>query len=319
MAKVLIIDDDAEICSLVGEFLRRNGHEVATAPDGGQGLAAAAAQPPDLILCDLEMPGMGGQEVVSALRQDRRMGEIPVIFLSACKDRGQIRRSMNLGGDDFITKPAPLPEVLETVNARLLRQWNVHQREEERLQQTVEVFAGIIHDLDKSAAGIRWLAAKAAAKDGREKQIIDQVRQSLEARQTPAAVPSAVPATGRLPEQPLLIKDANRRQFLKLSEVKALMACGEYSMVHWGDNGQHMMFRKALKMWQQELPPEQFVRVHRQAIINLGFIDYVEKAGEGRLQVHLRDFKQAIFVSQRETPDFNRCLKHFQARAAVRS
>ena len=315
MSKVLIIDDDAEICSLVGEFLRRNGHEVSTAPDGGRGLAAAAAQFPDLILCDLEMPGMGGQEVVATLRQDRRMGEIPVIFLSACKDRGQIRRSMNLGGDDFITKPAPLPEVLETVNARLLRQWNQHQREDERLKETVSVFAGIIHDLDKSAEGVRWLAAKAAAKDGREKQIIDQVCQSLEARQAPAANPASAPAH-LLPEQPLLIKDANRRQFLKLSEVKALVACGEYSMVHWGDKGQHMMFRKALKLWQQELPAEQFFRVHRQAIINLGFIDYVEKAGEGRLQVHLRDFKTAIFVSQRETPNFNRCLKHFQTRVA---
>ena len=319
MSKVLIIDDDAEICSVVGEFLRRNGYEVATAPDGGTGLAAAAMQTPDLILCDLEMPGMGGQEVVSTLRQDRRMGEIPVIFLSACKDRGQIRRTMNLGGDDFITKPAPLPEVLETINARLLRQMHVQQREEERLQQTVAVFAGIIHDLDKTAAGVRWLAAKAAAKGGREKQIIDQVRQSLEARQTTSAAPAADPAEVLLPEQPLLIKDANRRQFVKLSEVKALISCGEYSMVHWGDKGQHMMFRKALKKWQQELPPDQFFRVHRQAIINLDFIDYVEKAGEGRWQIHLRDFKEAIFVSQRETPEFNRCLKHYQARAAVKS
>ena len=321
MSKVLIIDDDAEICSLVGEFLRRNGHEVATAPDGGRGLAAAAAQPPDLILCDLEMPGMGGQEVVATLRRDRRMGEIPVIFLSACKDRGQIRRSMNLGGDDFITKPAPLPEVLETVNARLLRQWHQQQREEERWQQTVDVFAGIIHDLDQSAAGVRWLAAKAAARDGREKRIIDQVRESLAARQVSPAAGATAAAAPRQPEQSLLLKDASRRQFLKLSEVKALLACGEYSMVHWGDNGQHMMFRKALKMWQQELPPEQFFRVHRQAIINLGFIDYVEKAGAGRLQVHLRAFKPAtaIFVSQRETPDFNRCLKQFQAGAPARS
>ena len=104
-----------------------------------------------------------------------------------------------------------------------------------------------------------------------------------------------------------------------LGSLKTSTAIVDGSVEFDNSNMHTIMFRKALKMWQQELPPEQFVRVHRQAIIYLGFIDYVEKAGEGRLQIHLRDFKPAIFVSQRETPDFNRCLKHFQARAAVSS
>jgi len=312
MAKVLIIDDDAEICGVVGDYLRRHGHEVATASDGSQGLTAAAATCPDLILCDLDMPGMGGQEVVSTLRQDERLGEVPVVFLSGCTEREQIRRSMNLGGDDFITKPAALPEVLEAVNARLQRQWELHRREEGRLKETVEVFAGVIHDLDKSATGVRWLAARAANKSGRERQILEQVQASLAAQTggTNGTLP------GVLPEPALVLKDGHRRQFLKLSEVKALVACGEYSMVHWGDEGQHMMFRKALRTWQQELPPEQFVRVHRQAIVNLGFLDFVDKAADGRLQIHLRQFKPVIAVSQRETPAFNRCLKQFQAAPA---
>ena len=119
MARILIIDDDAHTCQMVGEFLRRQGNEVTSATDGGTGLAMAAAAATDLILCDLDMPGLDGQGVVSALRQDEKLSEIPVIFLSGCTDHEQIRRTMNLGADDFLTKPARLAEILAAVNARL--------------------------------------------------------------------------------------------------------------------------------------------------------------------------------------------------------
>ena len=91
------------------------------------------------------------------------------------------------------------------------------------------------------------------------------------------------------------------------------MAYGEYSNVYWGQD-QHILFRKPLKQWELELPPEQFVRVHRQAIVNLAYLDFVEKDAAGKPQIHLRDFKEVIPVSQRETPNFNRCLKNFQSR-----
>ena len=75
-----------------------------------------------------------------------------------------------------------------------------------------------------------------------------------------------------------------------------------------------MMFRKPLKQWQAELPERQFVRVHRKAIVNLSFLDFVDKDATGRLQVHLREFQEVIPVSQRETAAFNRSLKEFQMR-----
>ena len=73
-----------------------------------------------------------------------------------------------------------------------------------------------------------------------------------------------------------------------------------------------MMFRKPLKQWATELPPGQFFRVHRQAIINLTHLDFVEKVEAGKLRIHLREFKEVIPVSQRETAAFNRCLKAFK-------
>lgn len=304
MAKILIIDDDQEICRVIGNGLRRQGFEVATASNGDEGLTAARAILPDLILCDLDMPGLDGQEVVTALRQDGQMGEIPVIFLSACVERDQIRRSMNLGGDDFITKPAPWPEILAAINARLARRQKQVQQLDHQVEEAAEVFIGIINDLKIAAPEVHWFAAST----GHEKnEIIQRVRQSLNAAVSPNT--GAPPAGSR--SNSLLVKDNHRQRLLKLSEVKALMACGEYSDIHWGKD-QHMMFRKSLKQWEVELPSEQFIRVHRQAIVNLAFLDFVERDSEGKSQIHLRELNQVIPVSQRETPVFNRRLKLFQ-------
>lgn len=309
MSKVLIIDDDQQICTVLGDYLRRKGYEAKTAGNGQEGLALAADMVPDLILCDLEMPEMDGQAVVSALRQDRRLGEIPVIFLSGCTERSQIRRTMNLGADDFITKPAELPEILEAVQARLSRRQKQLEQLDQQLNQAAQIFVGIIHDLNQQAPPeVRWLADGSGDMDEQKNQILQKVRQSLNVGKTAAVATEAAPAPPTL-----LLKDSNRQHFLKLSEVKALLANGEYADIHWGKD-QHLMFRKPLKQWEMELPAEQFVRVHRQAIVNLSFLDFVEKDPAGRLQIHLRDFKQTIPVSQRETPTFNRLLKKFQTR-----
>jgi len=313
MTKILLIDDDPQICRLLGALLRRHGYAVTAAGNGQDGLKAAATVLPDLILCDLDMPGLNGQEVVSALRQDARLGEIPLVFLSACAERGQIRKSMNLGGDDFITKPAQMSEILEVVQARLGRRQKQREQLDRQLDKAAQIFAGIIHDLSQSGPQVRWVADASAEMAGQPNPILERVRRSLAARPASAEGPAAVPPPGSL-----LIKSSNRQQFLKLSEVKALTAHGEYSNIHWGKE-QHFLFHKPLKQWEAELPPEQFVRVHRQAIINLAFLDFVEKNATDKLEIHLRDFKGIIPVSQRETPNFNRCLKNFHVVAISRA
>lgn len=313
MTKILLIDDDPQICRMLGVLLRRHGYAVTAAGNGEDGLKAAAAVLPDLILCDLEMPRLGGQEVVSALRQDARLGEIPVVFLSACSERGQIRKSMNLGGDDFITKPAQLSEILEAVRARLGRRQKQREHVDQQLEAAAEVFAGIIHDLSQSGPEVRWLADASAEMARQPNPILERVRRSLAAGPANAVRRNAVP-----PPASLLIKSSNRQQFLKLSEVKALTAHGEYSKIHWGKE-QHFLFHKPLKQWETELPPEQFVRVHRQAIVNLAFLDFVAKNAADKLEIHLQDFKAIIPVSQRETSNFNRCLKNFQVAGLARA
>jgi CheY-like chemotaxis protein len=291
MSKILIIDDEVAICQVMGAFLRRHGHEVIVANDGKAGLEAAL-QKPDLIICDLAMPALNGQDVLVALRRDKRLEDIPFIFLSGTANRSEVRHSMNLGGDDFLTKPAEMSEILDAVNSRLVRRQRQQQRQEEEVKKAVQIFSGIVNDMGSPEAAIHWLAEVAAS----DRALPPVEKTGL----TPPAVPPVAPSF-------LATKD-NRRYFVKLSEVKALLADGEYSRAFWGKD-QHMMFRKPLKQWEAELPASQFVRIHRKAIINLSFLDFVDNSRSGNPQVHLKEFKDAIEVSQRKVPVLNRSLK----------
>lgn len=300
MAKILIIDDDVAFCEVLGKFLRRQGHEIITATDGQKGLTAALERP-DLIICDLAMPALSGHGVLAALRQDKRMEDIPFVFISGSATREEVRKGMNMGGDDFLTKPAELSEILDTVNSRLLRRERQQERQKAEVKKAVQIFSGIVDDLGSSEAAIHWLA-EAAASD------------KADGLPTPAhAQPPAQPGTAPVspaPETPssfLATKD-NKRYFVKLSEVKVLLADGEYSKTFWGKD-QNMMFRKPLKQWEKELPPQQFLRVHRKAIINLSFLDFIDKGPNGMPQVHLKEFNTAIEVSQRKVSTLNRTLK----------
>jgi len=100
----------------------------------------------------------------------------------------------------------------------------------------------------------------------------------------------------------------SEKKLIKVRDVKSIMAYGEYSWVYW-DKGKGALMRKALKQWEKELPAAQFVRIHRHAIINLAFIERVEKLSSGRQQVHMKETAEPISVSLRLSAAFNRKLK----------
>ncbi len=231
------------------------------------------------------MPVMGGHDVLSALKQNPQLEEIPFIFLSGQADRESVRHSMNLGSDDFIPKPAPPEEILAAVNARLQQHARRRQRRDEEVKKAVQIFSGIVNDLGSPDAAIHWLAEAAAG--------------HAEANRHP--VPPAADT-----DTFLAVRD-NRRYFVKLSEIKALLADGEYSKAFWGKD-QSMMFRKPLKQWEKELPAAKFLRIHRHAIINLEFLEFVKRTPAGP-QVQLREFTQVLEVSQRKIPALNQALK----------
>jgi two-component system, OmpR family, alkaline phosphatase synthesis response regulator PhoP len=122
MTLILVIEDEDQIRLNIQEILVLGDFDVITAPDGVKGLSLARIKLPSLIICDIMMPGIDGLQVLQNLRNDPKTANIPLIFLTAKSERDDLRQGMNLGADDYITKPFEPREILEAVKARLERQ-----------------------------------------------------------------------------------------------------------------------------------------------------------------------------------------------------
>lgn len=120
---ILIIEDEAQIVTVLRGYLERAGFTVRAARDGRTGLFMARQERPDLILLDLMLPGMDGLDVARALRQERepRMANVPLIMLTARVEESDKLIGLELGADDYITKPFSPREVVARVRALLRR------------------------------------------------------------------------------------------------------------------------------------------------------------------------------------------------------
>jgi CheY-like chemotaxis protein len=106
---------------MLSRRLLRNGYEVVLAVDGGEGVAMARAQSPDLILMDMSLPGIDGWEATRQLKAEPGTREIPVIALTAHAMTGDRQKALSAGCDDFDTKPVELPRLLTKIEALLQR------------------------------------------------------------------------------------------------------------------------------------------------------------------------------------------------------
>lgn len=119
--KILIAEDEPSLRENLQWMLELEGFEVLAARDGREALLLAQAHKPDLLLTDLMMPELDGYGLVKALREQPLTATLPIIMLTARADRSDIRTGMNLGADDYLTKPCRRDELLEAVHARLER------------------------------------------------------------------------------------------------------------------------------------------------------------------------------------------------------
>jgi len=117
---ILLIDDNEEVRENVAELLTLSGYLVITASDGKDGVEKAKKQQPDLILCDVMMPNIDGWGVKHILSKDLYTQNIPFIFLTARTDKSDFRNAIDLGANDFITKPYQANELLNSIE-RVLR------------------------------------------------------------------------------------------------------------------------------------------------------------------------------------------------------
>lgn len=115
---ILVVDDEPKIARLARDYLEKNGYRVTTAADGQTALTAARREKPDLIILDLMLPGIDGREVCKILRRE---SEVPIIMLTALAEEVDQVTGLEIGADDYITKPFPPRALVARVRALLRR------------------------------------------------------------------------------------------------------------------------------------------------------------------------------------------------------
>lgn len=151
MKKILVIEDDANIRESLIELLEMKSFNLLSADNGTEGLKIAQAQLPDLILCDVMMPGMNGYEVVEAIRKDSRFINLPFIFLSAKAMDSDIKHAKSLGANSYLTKPFRAQELFSVVDDLLKNDKGGNSGTGKVIEQIEIVIAEIAFVL-----GLRW-------------------------------------------------------------------------------------------------------------------------------------------------------------------
>jgi signal transduction histidine kinase len=135
MKKILVIEDELLLRQGIAEILNFEGFNVIEAPNGEKGILAALHEAPDLVLCDIMMPLMDGYEVLYQIRCHDSTKLIPFIFMTALAERSDQRSGMELGSDDYITKPFTREELLSAVNTQLRKSNDKTEQAESRLNE----------------------------------------------------------------------------------------------------------------------------------------------------------------------------------------
>ncbi|WP_066382379.1 MULTISPECIES: response regulator [unclassified Anabaena] len=135
MKNILIIEDEPEIRNNIQQILEFSDFETVVAENGLQGLELAKEKQPDLILCDIMMPDLDGYGVLNQLRQDSATASIPLIFLTAKSEWQDLRQGMELGADDYLTKPFEHEQLLQAIATRLEKQAKAEQQTQEKLNE----------------------------------------------------------------------------------------------------------------------------------------------------------------------------------------
>ncbi len=246
MKKILTIEDDEQIRKTIIDLLEAEGFDSYSEDNGIDGINTAKRILPDLIICDIVMPGKTGYEVLEELEKEPRTAAIPFIFLSARAERNDVRQGMELGADDYLIKPFRVNELLKAIDVRLKKNEFLRGSEEPDPKNNVE-------QNDKSELN--------------ENEYV-------------------------------YLTVNNKPRFLKIKNIKCITADSEYSKIFTIDE-EKLLVRKLLKNWENILPKNSFLRIHRSTIINLNFVSKIDKWFNNSLVVHLQDMEQEFIISRR--------------------
>ena len=155
MKKILIIEDEPSVLENIMELLEGHDYQVFGAENGKIGITKAREHIPDLIICDIMMPELDGYGVLKSLQSDSITSTIPFIFLTAKSELSDLRQGMELGADDYLTKPFLPDELFKTVETRLVKADKVSTKTEKLLRElTLNIASTLPHELRTPLNGI---------------------------------------------------------------------------------------------------------------------------------------------------------------------
>lgn len=167
MKRILVIEDNPEVRENLTEILELSGYTVEEAENGKAGVEKALTSPPDLILCDVMMPELDGFGVLQILSKKSTTSAVPFIFLTAKTEKEDLRRGMNLGADDYLTKPIYKDELLQVIQHRLEKS----DRLRRQFDRTATGLSAFI-DEARGHAELRKLSAENRRRDFARKEMI---------------------------------------------------------------------------------------------------------------------------------------------------
>ena len=160
MSRILIVEDDKDIADLIGHTLQKAGHTTDQVSSGTMAVSRVKQAPPDLVLLDVMLPGMDGFHVCQSLRSDPTTAAIPIIMVTARGEESDRISGLELGADDYITKPFSPRELTARVAALLRRVQRPPTPPGERL-----VYGSLVIDLERHAVEVGGEEVKLTAKE----------------------------------------------------------------------------------------------------------------------------------------------------------
>ncbi len=178
MTTILVIEDELDVREIILDILYEENYSVHGAENGRVGIDKVEKILPDLIICDVMMPEIDGYEFLKYLRKNSKTATIPFIFLTAKATRYDFRQGMNLGADDYLTKPFTREELLNTVLSQIEKQAIAEQKTQEKLEELRgNITLSLPHQLRTPLNGIMGLSQLLI--DDFQEMDVDEVQESL--------------------------------------------------------------------------------------------------------------------------------------------
>jgi len=245
--KILVIEDEKKLLANIAILLRAEKYDVINCSNGKEGIRLAKELKPNLIICDIMMPGVDGYQVIKELNNDNDTSSIPFLFLTAKVEKCDLRKGMELGADDYIFKPFKSEELLKAIETRLKR--------------------------------FEVIKAKILENQGK---INKDIRNTKKYK----------------PDESILLQMHNSSFLISIDKIKYIAANNQYTYLVLDEN-KHVLIRRSIKKWEQALPENIFVRVHRSTIINIHYINQIERLPNYIHKIFLKDTSKTFNISRR--------------------